>query len=305
LEGEFRRTIADGSRPAPERLAALAALPRTGARPSEWWGSRSWTDPGTPLYEEAIRTSYSRLSNMNNCALQYLYQIEMGLDPEQSFQMWLGSVIHSIIDRVQRGEIPREKEPVLAALEEVWRPELFPNAAIEHRRRIDARQMLSRWIEHEHAEPLASEVGFEFPIGDAILRGKIDAVFPMNRRGRLRVVDYKTGRGYPTEEEVKEDLQLAAYYLAVKRTPELAELGEPSYLQLAYIGIPNSRDGFKRLAVSPAQREDYEGWAEDTITGLVGEIRSEQFAPDPEADCMWCRFKAICPMWPEGGEAVR
>jgi hypothetical protein len=115
-------------------------------------------------------------------------------------------------------------------------------------------------------------------------------------------VDYKTGRFALGKDEVKEDLQLGAYYLALHRDQNLKGHGKVSYLQLSYIGKPY-QEGFSRRGFSPP--EGYGEWAERTITELIGRIRSERFEPDPEADCQWCRFKTICPMWPEGGEAVR
>lgn len=301
LEAELRGTLAS-SEEAPVRLAALAALPRAGSEPDAWWGSRAWTDPGVPLYEAEIRTSYSRLSNMEDCALKYLYEIEMGLDPEQSFQMWLGSVIHDIIDRAQRGEIAREDDALSAALAEAWRPELFPNRAIEHRRRLDAEEMLRRWRKGEQAQVEHSEVSFEYPLGDAVIRGKIDAVFPMSN-GNLRLVDYKTSRWAPPREEVEKSLQLGAYYLAMRRDESLKALGRKTgYLQLSFLGSLYG-EGFAVRGFAP--REGYEEWAETTIADLVAKIRAESFAPNPSADCMWCDFKPICPLWPQGGEAVR
>jgi superfamily I DNA/RNA helicase len=301
IEAELRRTLADANAQAGERLAALAALAKAGAEPREWWTGRDWTDPGGVLYPAEIRTSYSRLSNMEDCALKYLYEVEMGLDPEQSFQMWLGSLIHDIIDRVQRGEIPRETEPVLAALNEGWNPKLFPNRAIEHRRRLDAEEMLRRWLVGEQAQVEHSEVSFEYPLGDAVIRGKIDAIFRMSNK-HLRLVDYKTGRYAPTKEEAEQNLQLGAYYLAMLRDPELSKLGKTGYLQLAYLGAFWG-EGFRQPGFTP--RDDYEQWAERTITDLVAKIRAEDFAPNPEADCMWCEFKILCPLWPQGGDAVR
>jgi RecB family exonuclease len=238
---------------------------------------------------------------MEDCALKYLYEVEMGLDPEQSFQMWLGSVIHDIIDRVQKGEIPREENAINAVLADAWRPELFPNRAIEHRRRLDAEEMLRRWMKGEQAQVEHSEVGFEYPLGDAVIRGKIDAIFRQENK-KLRLVDYKTSRWAPPREEVEENLQLAAYFLAMLRDPELRQLGTASRLQLSFLGSLYG-ETFAVRGFTP--REGYEEWAERTITELVAKIRSENFAPNPSADCMWCEFKPICPLWPQGGEAVR
>jgi hypothetical protein len=47
---------------------------------------------------------------------------------------------------------------------------------------------------------------------------------------------------------------------------------------------------------------EYEDWAEQTILELLALVRSESFAPNPEAFCMWCDFKPICPVWPQGAE---
>jgi hypothetical protein len=40
----------------------------------------------------------------------------------------------------------------------------------------------------------------------------------------------------------------------------------------------------------------------ERLPRLIGGIRAESFAPDPEADCTWCAVKALCPLWPQGAE---
>jgi superfamily I DNA/RNA helicase/CRISPR/Cas system-associated exonuclease Cas4 (RecB family) len=303
MEGDLRRRLRDPIAPAWDRLAVLSVLPKIGAHPVRWWGGRDWTDPGGPLYEDVVRTSYSRLSSLENCPLQYLYAVEMGLDPDETHQMWLGGVVHRIIDQAQKGDIPREEEALHAALDGVWDPTVFPNRAIERRRYADGREMLSRWVNGEQQEPEHSEVGFEFPIDGAVLRGRIDAIFRMSNH-HLRVVDYKTSRYPMSFDEARDDLQLAAYYLALKRDPELKDLGEPGYLGLAYLG-KISQGTFAVRGVSPRQEEGYEARVETRIRDLLGLIRSERFAPSPTADCQFCSFKPICPVWDEGREVPR
>jgi superfamily I DNA/RNA helicase/RecB family exonuclease len=303
METVLRRTIADGSSARAERLAALAALPKVNADTASWWGRLDWSDPGVPMFEGDIRTSYSRLSVLQNCPLEYLYQVELGLDPEETHQMWLGSVVHAVIDRVQKGEVPRDEEAMLADLDAHWQTGIFPNRAIEHRKRLDAEAMLRRWLVYEQDRPEVSEQTFSFPIKGGTLRGRIDAVFRMEN-GHLRVVDYKTGRYPITQEGTKEDLQLAAYHLAVKRDETLSGLGEPGMLQLAYLAVESSREGFVRRSLSPGTIEGYDTRAEQTIEDLSARVRAEDFAPSPEADCQWCSFKTICPVWPQGAEVT-
>lgn len=305
LEATHRRRLADASGGAPglERLVALGAigeLARLGATdPAAWWGARDWTDNPAPLYPEKIHTSYSRLSSMENCGLQYLYAVEMGLDPAQTHAMWVGSVVHDIIDRAQRGEIAWDAGALHAALDEVWDPEQFPSRAIEHRRLIDAREMLARRAEHEQQEVARSEAPFGYEFEGAVIRGKIDAIFRQSN-GRLRIVDFKTGR---TADKAKDSLQLAVYYLASLRDEELRTLGEVAHLELAYIALARRREGYYREGI--AVPTGYQEQAEEKLRALLAKIRAEQFAPSPEADCQWCRFKTLCPLWPEGQEALR
>ena len=307
LEASLRRTLADRGAPRVERLAALASLPAAGAEPHAWWSGRDWTDPGRPLHEGEIRTSYSRFGTLENCGLQYLYGVEMGLDPERSHQMWMGSLVHDIVDRVQRGELERTEDAILEALEAAWREDVFPNRALERQRLLDAKKMLRQWLADDTlGEPIASEARFEFPLDGAVIRGRIDAVYRFGEDG-TRVVDYKTSKYLPSQEKVQMSLQLGAYYLAMKRTPELAELGEPQLLELAYLFAEGADGGYKHLSVKPERMMgigEYEAWAESTIRELLDAVRREDFAPSPEADCMWCSFKPICPVWPQGAEVT-
>ena len=69
------------------------------------------------------------------------------------------------------------------------------------------------------------------------------------------VMGPREARRRPAEEQAKSDLQLAAYYLALRRTPELAALGHPRFLQLDYLGKGHHQDGFVRRTVSPSPRQ--------------------------------------------------
>ena len=44
----------------------------------------------------------------------------------------------------------------------------------------------------------------------------------------------------------------------------------------------------------------------DRLSGLIGEIkqlyRTETYRPSPQAECRYCDFKSLCPLWPEGRE---
>jgi len=302
-EAEWRKALRDPSRPKAERLEALALLGRLpGVVPGTWWYEQDWTDPGISIAPDDLRTSYSRLNAYDNCALQYLYQVELGLDPDTSHQMLVGTWVHDIVDRCARGEIDATEDALVAALDELWDEKVFESVAIEHRRKLDSKEMLRRWLAMDgKLDTLASEVGFEFPIDGATMRGRIDRVVRFGG-SMVRLIDYKTGRNAKRNKEAEEDLQLASYYLALTLVPELAKLGTPKYLELAYLGAFTRDGGFMRAGVDPTKDPEFGQKAQQRLEGFVEGIKAERFAPSPSADCQWCRFKSLCPVWPEGDE---
>ena len=79
---------------------------------------------------------------------------------------------------------------------------------------LQARFLASEWASRT---PVAVEVDVETPVGDVVVRCRIDAVFAEPDGGAL-VVDWKTGRP-PTDPAAvaARELQLAAYRLAWSR----------------------------------------------------------------------------------------
>lgn len=60
-----------------------------------------------------------------------------------------------------------------------------------------------------------------------------------------------------------------------------------------------------RRATQQPKKVDGESWEDVTekrIGELLGGIEDERFAPSPDAECRFCKFKPVCPMWPEGRE---
>jgi hypothetical protein len=41
---------------------------------------------------------------------------------------------------------------------------------------------------------------------------------------------------------------------------------------------------------------------ENRIQTLLKGIGEEEFNPNVKADCMFCKFKTLCPLWAEGEE---
>ena len=55
---------------------------------------------------------------------------------------------------------------------------------------------------------------------------------------------------------------------------------------------------------SSGNAERYREEMRARLGGLIDRVRElyqeETFRPDTQADCHWCDFKSLCPLWPQG-----
>src|SRR5215207_10138869 len=301
--GTLRRVAGDRDRPAAERLAAattLAAIP--GVDPATWWWRRDYTvDPEPIAAEGRLRTSYSRIGTYEDCNLRYFFGSVAGLDDRSSYQMAFGRLMHTVFELAAKGDIANEPDDLKAAYRERFNPAWFPSRAIAYQYWRDGMGMLELWHRSEAEaarRALRFEVEFEMEVGGHLVRGRIDRVDP-GPDGGIVLLDYKTARYPASDEEAARSLQLAIYYLAALRDPELAALGRPVEMQLVYPArVMHGR--FTRVSQHPGP--DSASQVERRLLALLDGAAAESFDPDPHADCRMCAFKPICPMWPQGEE---
>ena len=307
-ETAWRRCLFDAGAPSARRLAALWGLARLpGVDPDRWWWGREWTHNAMPVAGGRKKTSYSRFSDYENCPLQYLLGQVLGLDPETTYHMAYGSLIHTLLEKAENGTLPRDFDALWAEAVRMWRDDAFPEGAIAEFLKRDCKEIIARYLAMEADNghhTLACEEEFEFDVAGWRVRGKIDRIDRCGRDG-IRVIDYKTSNSYKFQSEAEEDLQLATYLLACARDPKLAELGTPKVAELLFLRHEH-QGNIRRVSQTPKHNEtegkDWEHAVEGRISALLGGIESEQFAPSPEAECRFCKFKELCPMWPEGAE---
>jgi len=308
----WRRTLADPTARDGDRLASMEGLLALGVDPSRWWFQRDWTDTGRPLHE-TIRTSYSKLNTLENCALQFVLADELGLEDRAGYHAWVGHTVHRIIEDCEKGLIERTPEALVAAAEARWRPQEFPSFAIsEAFRRLVVTKMLPGWYRLYGETPaLAFEVEFTFEFDGAVVRGYIDRIGRVDGGGS-QITDYKTGRAHDVGHP-EENLQLGVYYLAVNRAEELAAYRPVRAVELAFLRERPPRTqaspgpmALAQLPITPKVRDEYEEAMTERLGGLIGTVRdlleTETYRPNPAADCYFCRFKTLCPLFPEGGE---
>lgn len=302
----WRRRAADPDEAPAVRLASVWGLANLDIDPDRWWWGRTWTESDQPVAPEGKRTSYSRYSSYENCPLQYLMGQVLGLDPDTTYQMAYGSLIHSLLEDLEAGKLEPELDVLMAEAERRWRDDAFPRGAISAYLKRDMGEILSRFLAKELGdghEVLRLEESFEFDVAGWTIRGRIDRIDKLQNDG-LRLVDYKTSNSWKTDKQVEDDLQLATYFLACTRAENLKGLGTPKMAELVFLRH-EMRGKIRRAVQFPGQGPEGEPWetvTEQRIAGILEGIEAETFAPSPEAECRFCKFRPLCPMWPEGEE---
>lgn len=301
----WRRGLADPNAPPVERLACLDGLLALGDEPSRWWFQRDWTDLSART--DGLYVSFSRLSTLENCDLQFVLSSELGLDAGGGYQAWVGKLVHSIIDECERGDIERTPEAFAAVIDERWEATRFPSHAVSEAERANAKDVLvPNWFER-YATPVATatEREFTFEFEGARIRGKIDRIGPVPEGG-TRITDYKTGRS-DSAGRAAESLQLGIYYLAVNECEELAEHRPIHAVELAFLGGKKADPALdvKEWSVSQDAEEDYKARMRQRISDLIHGIReldgSRSYVANTKANCFFCRFQTLCTRYPQGG----
>jgi ATP-dependent exoDNAse (exonuclease V) beta subunit len=301
LVAELRGVIADPDtapdrrRAAATQLARLAQAGVRGAHPDDWWGlpelsdERPLADPGSP-----VTVTPSTVETVQRCSLRWLLERHGGrtpLSPEQG----IGNLVHAAA--------------MLAADATVDRAALVDYVA----GRFDAIELSARWLsgrERQRAEAMldrlvawlaanprwliAIEREFIVRLGEDVqLKGRIDRL-ELDEAGRLVVVDLKTGRTTPTEAELAEHPQLAAYQAAIE-AGAFDESTEAGGAALVHLG--GDRVSAREQSQAALSETEDPAWARDMIRRTAQAMAASTFQAVVNNRCRVCPVRTACPIW--------
>jgi superfamily I DNA/RNA helicase/RecB family exonuclease len=332
LVARLRRVVQDESgheplrRAAASRLALLASATADDgsplvpvADPDAWWGTREWTqgvrdirDPAKPL-----RLSGSAVASYETCPLRWFLEREVNAGGAASVAQGFGTVVHALAKLVADGTLPPDADVLVERLDNVWSALGFEAAWQADREREEARRALRRlvrWLDARDREGVASEAEFEVVVpcgqgskaGEVVLRGAVDRL-EIDSDGRVRVVDFKTGRSAKGKAVVASDPQLAVYQLAAREGAFDEQLNGPARLggaELVYLrteyatGLPVVRD-------QPSLPDESPSWADELVDRTATGIRDEMLPARLNDSCGSCAFHAVCPAQDAGEQVVR
>jgi superfamily I DNA/RNA helicase/RecB family exonuclease len=279
------------------------------ADPASWWGLADPTPGAAPVrpLDEPVALSGSGVAAFERCPLRWFLEREVGARGESTVSQSFGTVVHALAQAVADGELPADEDTLVAALDSVWDRLGFAAPWQEEREREQAREVLRGFLGWHAANSrtvLASEVTFDVVVDQARLRGAVDRL-EQDAAGALHVIDLKTSKHPPTEDELRTDPQLGVYQIVARSgalTPDRSDpaLGGAALVQLRALG----RGGLPKVQVQDALPGLPPTWADELVARVVSGVRAEEFPARPNDTCGRCAFRSSCPAQDDGRQVL-
>lgn len=230
-----------------------------------------------------MEISYTRYRIYRECPWKYKLLFVDGrripLIEKSSFGL---SIHRALEDWLLRGEMSLES--LLDSLRSKWLTDGYPDDQSEARWFAKARRVLTRFHAEESSRRsrlISAEREFFWDLGRHRVRGKIDRI-DQSPDGAFELIDYKTGPGVPTPEQVARDLQLRCYALGAARA----------------LGVPVSTVTLDCVTADARVSAPYDPSGEDAlaadIMAAADSIEAGEFSADTRY-CPRCDFRGDCP----------
>jgi putative RecB family exonuclease len=272
-----------------------------------------------------LRTFYpSRLDVWTECPRKYRYRyLDKPAPPGRGTfaHISLGAATHVALARWwQLDEAERTPQRVAAEVDEAWTDEGFADADMSQRWRVWAHEMVAAYVAAENArrealapygllEPRRVETAVALRVDKTLaLAGRPDRID--ERPGRddgteLVVVDYKTGRKPPTQDDARTSRTLALYAAAAEATLHRPSLRvELHHLPTGAIAVWRHDEAGRDRQVRRAAQVAAD--CREVEESLAARGSAEQLFPTrPSTLCTWCDYQASCAVGMEMGPPVR
>ena len=246
--------------------------------------------------------SPSRAGDFQNCPLLYRFRTIDRLPEPADPVMVRGTLVHAVLEDLFGDAAPartldravellpsewetlRTEEPRLAGL---FTPEQAAEETAWLASCIDLLGTYFRMEDPRWVEPAAREERVSYELASGVTLGGIVDRVDIAPDGRIRVVDYKSGRSPHPRYEDKAMFQMRFYALVIWRSRGVI----PTLLQLMYLGdesfLTYAPDEEELLAT---ERKLVALW--DAIERAI-ELRD--FPPRRSGLCAWCAHQSLCP----------
>ena len=238
-----------------------------------------------------MRTSYSALNTFKTCSLKYKFQNIDKIKTPKSKEAVFGTIVHSVLKFLHTPQpIPPTIEDVLEYYNNLWNSEIYEDKQEEMAVLADGVRILQNYYEKNNPknfDVVDLETRFNLDITEDItLAGIIDRIDKL-KDGSFEIIDYKTGKKLPAQQDIDNDFQLSIYNMAI--TDRWPKLDQPIKLSLYYL-----KHGIK---LSSFRTSEQIRQTKQIILDIIEEIKKGNFVPTPNPLCDWCGYQKECPMF--------
>lgn len=161
--------------------------------------------------------------------------------------------------------------------------------------RLRVRDAITEYLRRSDRErqPVGIERSVSLKTDEIAVTGRVDRLD--DRDGELVVVDYKTGRQVPTDDDARTSLPLALYAVASSRMfRRPCHRVELHHVPSGTVAVHEHTDESLARKVAEAESIASDLRRADAEFKELG-VESARFEPRTSAICTWCDFRAHCP----------
>jgi RecB family exonuclease len=248
-----------------------------------------------------VKLSATKVGTWLDCPRKYFFSYVARQPRTRSWaHLSYGNAVHGALR--EWFDLPmgaRKAERVPALVDAAWSDAGFEDESQAAHWRETATTVVREYLAGLPAafEPMSTERNLAFKTDSFIMEGRIDRLD--EHEAEVAVVDYKTGKSVPSNDEVRGSTALAMYALMVQRTLNRACFDVslhhvPSGSKVSWRHTP--RTLHRHLERIGAIAVDIDR-AQDTweSTDSSDAVRDELFPPRPGRLCGYCDYWDICP----------
>lgn len=253
------------------------------------------------MEQKTLRISYSALDTFKQCPLKYKFQIIDKIKAPKTKEAVFGGKLHEALEWFHKqNPVSPTLDELLNFFKSIWDSTVFQGDE-DMIYFSEAIKILKNYYENylkikDNFSVLGTETRFEVLLENpqnkeekCLLTGIIDRID--KTKDGIEVIDYKTTKKLPSQEDIHNSMQMSLYCLGViNRWPQFTEKGiENIKLTLYYLKHQET--------ISTHRTQEQLNKIQEYIWKQLKEIETSKFEPLPSVLCDWCGYKKICPMW--------
>lgn len=265
--------------------------------PALWWDfikpTRNMKNP-LSIFSQSF--SFSSIDIFRDCPLKYKFKYYFSLREEEDISLIIGRIYHEVLKIFFAGKDDYSWERLENIVKEVFDKANFDYKFLKEDFREKALVEFENFFKNmmpDNPQKSIAEKEFSFNIENGIIKGRIDQINITGEKD-IEIVDYKSGSSSYSDRDLKEELQLKVYRMALEISKDLKNFRSMNAV-MKYICLGNLK---KPLYTVPGDYYD-RNKIRRILNKSISSIKKEKFNPEPASyiSCLSCGFKILCPKY--------